>query len=221
MQITKNSVETAIGPSDWFTGAVYIDAVAAPPAPNRAQAKLVHFTPARAPPGTPTRSGKRSTSPRGSASANAKAAPSRSSAPATVCSSSPARTTGTAPPQTASWSTSRSKRPTTPATPPPGANTSPTRNTRPLRCHSRHPNRTRRSHCQRERQSPHCSTTPLLQTVGVAKSLLRVMGERQRCPWRSGFAGLVESLCDPDVVLDRLGGQVMFVELQQAVSRGD
>jgi hypothetical protein len=31
MQITKNSVETAIGPSDWFTGAVYIDAVAAPP----------------------------------------------------------------------------------------------------------------------------------------------------------------------------------------------
>jgi hypothetical protein len=25
MQITKNSVETASGPSDWFTGAVYID----------------------------------------------------------------------------------------------------------------------------------------------------------------------------------------------------
>jgi hypothetical protein len=40
MQITKSSMETAIGPSDWFTGAVYIDAVAAPPAPNRAQANL-------------------------------------------------------------------------------------------------------------------------------------------------------------------------------------
>ena len=30
MQITRNSSETAPGPSDWFTGAVYIDAVAAP-----------------------------------------------------------------------------------------------------------------------------------------------------------------------------------------------
>ena len=45
MQITKNSIETATGLSDWFTGAVYIDAVCAPPAPNRAQANLVHFTP--------------------------------------------------------------------------------------------------------------------------------------------------------------------------------
>lgn len=44
MQITKSAFETAIGPSDWFTGAVYIDAVAAPPAPNRAQDNLVHFT---------------------------------------------------------------------------------------------------------------------------------------------------------------------------------
>jgi hypothetical protein len=30
MQITRNSVETAPGPSDWFTGNVYIDPVAAP-----------------------------------------------------------------------------------------------------------------------------------------------------------------------------------------------
>ena len=159
MQITKSPSETATGPSAWFTGAVYIDAVAAPPAPNRAQANLVHFTPAPAPPGTPTRSGRRSTSPRGSASANARTAPSRSSAPATACSSSPARTTGTAPPQTASWSTSRFKRPTTPAAPSPGANTSPTRSTRPLRCCSRRPT-ARRSHCQREQQSPRCSTIP-------------------------------------------------------------
>ncbi len=45
MQITKSSIETITGPSDWFTGAVYIDTVAAAPAPNRAQANLVHFTP--------------------------------------------------------------------------------------------------------------------------------------------------------------------------------
>ena len=33
------------GPSDWFTGAVYIDAVAAPSGPSRLQAVSVHFTP--------------------------------------------------------------------------------------------------------------------------------------------------------------------------------
>jgi len=45
MQVTKNSVETTIGPSDWFTGAVYVDTVAAPSAPSRVQAASVHFTP--------------------------------------------------------------------------------------------------------------------------------------------------------------------------------
>jgi quercetin dioxygenase-like cupin family protein len=45
MQITRGSIETAKGPADWFTGDVYIDAVAASPAPARAQANLVHFTP--------------------------------------------------------------------------------------------------------------------------------------------------------------------------------
>ena len=30
MQITRNSIETTPGPGDWFTGAVYIDPVAAP-----------------------------------------------------------------------------------------------------------------------------------------------------------------------------------------------
>jgi len=29
MQITRNAIETAAGPSEWFTGAVYVDAVAA------------------------------------------------------------------------------------------------------------------------------------------------------------------------------------------------
>jgi quercetin dioxygenase-like cupin family protein len=45
MQITKSSVDTLKGPADWFTGDVYLDAVAASPAPARVQAYLVHFTP--------------------------------------------------------------------------------------------------------------------------------------------------------------------------------
>jgi quercetin dioxygenase-like cupin family protein len=45
MQITKNSLETAAGPSDWFTGSVYIDAVAAPNDASRVSASAVHFTP--------------------------------------------------------------------------------------------------------------------------------------------------------------------------------
>jgi hypothetical protein len=36
MQITKNSLDTTWGPSEWFTGAVYLDAVVAPSALSRA-----------------------------------------------------------------------------------------------------------------------------------------------------------------------------------------
>jgi quercetin dioxygenase-like cupin family protein len=45
MQITRNSVETMPGPGDWFTGAVYIDAVAAPSGAFRLNVSNVHFTP--------------------------------------------------------------------------------------------------------------------------------------------------------------------------------
>ena len=45
MEITRSSIDTAKGPADWFTGDVYIDPVAAAPAPARVQANLVHFTP--------------------------------------------------------------------------------------------------------------------------------------------------------------------------------
>ena len=45
MQITRNSIETMTGPSEWFTGTVYIDAVAAPSGPSRLAAASVHFTP--------------------------------------------------------------------------------------------------------------------------------------------------------------------------------
>jgi quercetin dioxygenase-like cupin family protein len=45
MQITRNGADTAAGPSDWFTGAVFIDAVAAPSGNSRVSASSVHFTP--------------------------------------------------------------------------------------------------------------------------------------------------------------------------------
>jgi quercetin dioxygenase-like cupin family protein len=45
MQITRNSIETRVGPSEWFTGAVYIDSVAVPSATSRLSASSVHFTP--------------------------------------------------------------------------------------------------------------------------------------------------------------------------------
>src|SRR6266700_6668891 len=45
MQITRNNIETKAGPSEWFTGAVYLDAVAKPSDGSRLQASSVHFTP--------------------------------------------------------------------------------------------------------------------------------------------------------------------------------
>jgi quercetin dioxygenase-like cupin family protein len=43
--ITRNSIETAAGPGDWFTGDVYIDTVATAAEPSRLAAARVHFTP--------------------------------------------------------------------------------------------------------------------------------------------------------------------------------
>jgi quercetin dioxygenase-like cupin family protein len=45
MQITRSSIDTQKGPADWFTGDVYIDAVAAPAASSTFAAAAVHFTP--------------------------------------------------------------------------------------------------------------------------------------------------------------------------------
>jgi quercetin dioxygenase-like cupin family protein len=45
MQITRNSLDTNAGPSDWFTGSVYVDAVAVPSGGSRVSASSVHFTP--------------------------------------------------------------------------------------------------------------------------------------------------------------------------------
>ena len=45
MQVYKNSINTNPGPSEWFTGSVYIDPVAAPTTGSRINASSVHFTP--------------------------------------------------------------------------------------------------------------------------------------------------------------------------------
>jgi quercetin dioxygenase-like cupin family protein len=45
MQITRNTSETRRGASEWFTGAVYVDAIATPTHGSRLSASSVHFTP--------------------------------------------------------------------------------------------------------------------------------------------------------------------------------
>jgi quercetin dioxygenase-like cupin family protein len=45
MHITKNSIQTVKGSREWFTGAVYVDAVAAPSGASRLSVSNVHFTP--------------------------------------------------------------------------------------------------------------------------------------------------------------------------------
>ena len=45
MQMTRSSIETRRGPSEWFTGEVYIDAVAEPASGTRLSASNVHFAP--------------------------------------------------------------------------------------------------------------------------------------------------------------------------------
>jgi quercetin dioxygenase-like cupin family protein len=45
MHVTRHSIETSIGPDEWFTGSVYIDPVAAPSDESRVSASNVHFTP--------------------------------------------------------------------------------------------------------------------------------------------------------------------------------
>lgn len=45
MKVTRSSAATSKGPSDWFTGDVYIDSIAEPSGPYRLAAANVHFTP--------------------------------------------------------------------------------------------------------------------------------------------------------------------------------
>ena len=45
MQITRNGAETARGSTDWFTGVVHLDSLAAPAGASQISAASVHFTP--------------------------------------------------------------------------------------------------------------------------------------------------------------------------------
>ena len=45
MEIVRPTLETQKAPPEWFTGDVYLDQVAAPPAPARLRCYSVHFTP--------------------------------------------------------------------------------------------------------------------------------------------------------------------------------
>lgn len=45
MQITRNSLDTATGPADWFTGTVYLDTIATASEPSRLTASAVRFSP--------------------------------------------------------------------------------------------------------------------------------------------------------------------------------
>jgi quercetin dioxygenase-like cupin family protein len=45
MDIARNRPDTKLGPAEWFTGTVWLDEIAAPPAPSRLRVNSVHFTP--------------------------------------------------------------------------------------------------------------------------------------------------------------------------------
>lgn len=45
MKVTRNSVATMIAQAEWFTGNVYVDALAAPEEGAAVSASAVHFTP--------------------------------------------------------------------------------------------------------------------------------------------------------------------------------
>src|SRR5579859_38093 len=45
MQLTRNANKTTAGSNQWFTGSVFIDAVATPSGASRISASAVHFTP--------------------------------------------------------------------------------------------------------------------------------------------------------------------------------
>jgi quercetin dioxygenase-like cupin family protein len=97
VEITRSSLETGRGPSDWFTGDVYIDTIAVPAQDSRVNASAVHFTPGARTAWHTHPNGQTIFVLEGVGLSNAAAARSRSSAPVTASFSSPARSTGTAP----------------------------------------------------------------------------------------------------------------------------
>ena len=97
MQLTRNGIETAAGPTQWFTGTVLVDEVARPTGTTRLSVSSVHFTPAARTHWHTHPNGQTIFVTEGICLARRAAARSRCCGPATARSSSPARTTGTAP----------------------------------------------------------------------------------------------------------------------------
>src|SRR4051794_27976523 len=106
MEITRSSVDTMKGPGDWFTGDVYIDAVAAPAGSSTFAAAAVHFTPGARTAWHTHPHGQTIFVTEGVGLCQREDGPIEEIRPGDPCSSSPARTTGTAPRPTGSWCTS-------------------------------------------------------------------------------------------------------------------
>jgi quercetin dioxygenase-like cupin family protein len=102
MQITRNSLETNAGPSDWFTGAVFIDTITMPTAPSRLGAASVHFTPGARTAWHTHPFGQTIYVTEGVGRCRREGGPIEEIRPGDRVSSSPVRTTGTAPRRTAS-----------------------------------------------------------------------------------------------------------------------
>ncbi len=97
MQLTRNGIQTTPGPGDWFTGAVYIDAVASPSDASRLSASSVHFTPGARTAWHTHPNGQTIYVLEGIGLAQRRGGPIEVIRPAIVSSSSRASTTGTAP----------------------------------------------------------------------------------------------------------------------------
>ena len=100
MQITRSSNATGTGPSDWFTGGVYVDTITSPSPPSRLQAASVHFTPGARTAWHTHPVGQTIYVLEGIGRCQRHGGPVELIRPGTGCSSNPARTTGTVPRRT-------------------------------------------------------------------------------------------------------------------------
>ena len=100
MQITRSS-GTAPGPSDWFTGTVYVDTVATPSGPPGFAAASVHCAPGARTAWHTLPLGQTIHVTEGVGLCQRRGGPVEALRPGDRCSSGPARTTGTAPARTA------------------------------------------------------------------------------------------------------------------------
>ena len=130
MQITRNDTATTPGPSDWFTGAVYLDPVAAPSGDSRLSASSVHFTPGARTAWHTHPNGQTIYVLEGVGFAQRRGGPIEVIRPGDRVFFEPGRTTGTARRRRASWPTSRCSSSTTRAMRRRGESTSRTRSTR-------------------------------------------------------------------------------------------